>query len=173
MTKFGFKEINQNNWLEPDGVLKAFVKMSPYGKREPITGNDLLNGILKPKLLESVPENVQALFEVARGAMAYGYLFYPLYALAADQLFRVTEAALSYKCKALGAPESIKYFGPMVNWLKNEGIIPRSEFNRWDAIHNLRNCVCHLKSQSISMPGEAIKLLERIAGKINFLFSSS
>jgi len=173
MTKFGFKEINQNNWLEPDGVLKAFVKKSPYGKSEPITGNDLLNHILKPKLLESVPENVQALFEVARGALAYGYLFYPLYTLAAEQLFRVTEAALSYKCKALGAPESIENFAPMVSCLVNERIIPSSEFTRWDAIRKLRNFACHPESQSILTPGNAIKLLEGVAGQINFLFSSS
>jgi hypothetical protein len=105
MSKFGFKKITPSNWLDPDKVLRGFVKMSSTGA-QPLTADDYLRHILSPELIESVPKDVRALFEVARGAMIYGYFFYPLFTLAAEQLFRVSEAAVSHKCKALGAPKS-------------------------------------------------------------------
>lgn len=171
-TKFGFKEITSSNWLEPDDVLKGFVRMSPDGELRPITGDDYLRDILRPELLESVPTDVQALFEVARGAMVYGYFFYPLYTLAAEQLFRVAEAAVAHKCKALGTPNSKRTFKTRIDWLVDEGIIPRSELTRWDAIRQLRNAASHPDRQSILTPGNAIGMLEGLAGQINSLFNS-
>jgi hypothetical protein len=170
VTKFGFKEITPSNWLEPDGVLRGFVRMSSEGHFQPITSDDYLRDILSPKLLESVPADVQALFEVARGAMAYGYFFYPLYTLAAEQLFRVAEAAIAHKCKALGVPKSRKTFEKRTCWLVDKGVIPSSELVRWDATRELRNAASHPESQSILTPGNAIGILEMVAGQINSLF---
>lgn len=76
MTDFGFKKLTVENWLEPDGILKIFVDLYTG---ETITGNERAKGILEPKLLASVPLPIQRLFEVARGALLYGYFFYPLY----------------------------------------------------------------------------------------------
>lgn len=151
-------------------MLKVFIKISPDGRSRPITGDEYLNHIFRPKLLESVPTEVQALFEVARGAMAYGYFFYPLYTLAAQQLFRVAEAAVVHKCKALGAPKSKRTFKKRIDWLVDKGTIPESKLNRWKAIRELRNAASHADCQSISTPGNAIELLEQIAGQINSLF---
>ena len=169
--KFGFKEITPTNWLEPDEVLKGFVRMSPDGEVQPITGDDYLRDILRPELLESVPTDVQALFEVARGAMVYGYFFYPLYTLAAEQLFRVADAAVAHKSKALGAPKSKRTFKERIDWLVDEGIIPRSELNRWDAVRQLRNAASHPDNQSILAPGNAIGVLEGAAKQMNSLFN--
>ena len=173
MSKFGFKEITPSNWLERDDVLRGFVRMSSDGQSQPITGDEYLRDILRPKLLESVPTDVQALFEVARGAMAYGYFFYPLYTLAAEQLFRVAETAVAHKCKALGAPRSKKKFEKRISWLVDEGVIPSSELNRWHAVRELRNIASHPKRQSIFTPGNAIGFLEGIAVQINSLFSGT
>ena len=156
MTKFGFKEISPSNWLEPDRVFKGFVRMLLNGRSQPITGDEYLNHILEPKLVASVPTDVQALFEVARGAMAYGYFFYPLYTLATQQLFRVAEAAVIHKCKALGALKSKGTFKKRIDWLMNDGAIPQSELNRWEAIRKLRNIASHPDLQSILTPGNAI-----------------
>jgi len=173
MSKLGFKEITPSNWLERDDILRGFVRMSSDGQSQPITGDEYLRNILRPKLLESVPTDVQALFEVARGAMAYGYFFYPLYTLAAEQLFRVAEAAVAHRCKALEASKSTKTFAQRINWLINDGIIPRSKFSRWGAIRKLRNAASHPERQSIFMPGNAIGLLEGVAEDINSLFSGA
>jgi hypothetical protein len=171
MSKFGFKEITPRNWLERDDVLRGFVRMSPSGQSIPLTGEDWLRHILKPKLLDSVPTDVQALFEVARGALIYGYFFYPLFTLAAEQLFRVAEAAVAHKCKALGAPKSKETFKKRIRWLVEEGVIPSSEFGRWGATRELRNAASHPERQSIFTPGQAIGTLEGIAMQINSLFS--
>lgn len=171
MAKFGFKEITSSNWLEPDEVLKGFVRMSPGGEPRPITSDDYLRDILRPKLIESVPRDVQALFEVARGAMVYGYFFYPLYTLATEQLFRVAESAIAHKCKALGAPKSKRAFEKRIPWLADKGVILRSEVTRWDALRQLRNATSHPDCQSIFTPGNAIGMLEGIARQINSLFN--
>jgi hypothetical protein len=171
MAKLGFKEINQQSWLEPDDIIKAFVKLSSSGEPESMSGEDWLQHILKPKLLESVPQDVQAVFEVARGALVYGYFFYPLYTLAAEQLFRVAEAAISHKCKALGAPKSKDKFGEKIKWLSDKGIIPQADIQAWNAIRKLRNYASHPERQSIITPGMAIGSLEHVTEKINSLFS--
>jgi len=171
MTKFGFKEINQQNWLEPDDIIKAFVKLSPTGSPESMSGEDWLQHILKPKLMESVPQDVQALFEVARGALVYGYFFYPLYTLAAEQLFRVAEAAISHKCSAFGAPNSKEKFVEKIKWLEDKGVIPQTDIQAWNVIRELRNSASHPESQSIITPGMAIGSLERVTERINSLFS--
>jgi hypothetical protein len=168
MAKFGFKEINQQNWLEPDEV--RFVKISPDGI-SPMSGEDWLRHILVPKLLGTVPQDVQALFEVARGALVYGYFFYPLYTLAEEQLFRVAEAGVSHKCKVMGAPNSKKNFAEKIEWLVNKGVIPETDIPVWKAIRVLRNSASHPERQSITTPGMAISLLEQVSEKINALFN--
>lgn len=147
--------------------------MSPNGRSRLITGDEYLNHILEPKLVASVPTDVQALFEVSRGAMAYGCFFYPLYTLAAEQLFRVAEAAVIHKCKALRALKSKGTFKERIDWLMDEGTIPQSELKRWEAIRELRNIASHPDRQSILTPGNAVGLLEDIAEQINSLFSGS
>lgn len=169
----GIKEINLDNWMEPDKVLRGFVRITPDGKSKTLAGDDYLKLILKPCLIKSVPNEVQTLFEVARGAMVYGYFFYPLYNLALEQLFRVAEAAVTFKCKELNAPKSRDKFSKKIKWLVSEKIIREEEFNRWDAIRHLRNFASHPKDQTILPPGSATGMMEDIAGQINALFSDS
>jgi len=170
MTKFGFKKIAKNNWLKPDPVLRGFVRVSPDGRSQRLTGDDYLNLVLKPRLLESVPTEVQALFEVARGTMVYGYFFYPLYTLAGEQLFRVAKSAILHRCKGLGAPRSSDTLKKKIEWLIGQEIISESELNRWEAIRGLRNVASHPDCQSIFTPGMAIRFLEGIAEQINSIF---
>ncbi len=171
MNEFGFKKIIPENWLQPDPFLRAFSKLTPNGP-EPITSDDLLNDILDPQLSESVPLEVKALFEVARGAMCYGYFFYPLYTLADEQLYRVVETAVSLKCKALSAPKRVKTFAQGIDYLIEVSIIPESEKLRWEGIRGLRNGASHPENQSIVPPGNAIHSLHLIAKIINLLFSN-
>lgn len=170
-TQFGFKEITPNNWLEPDEVLKGFVRISQVGDAQSISGNEYLRFILKPALVEAVPQDIKALFEVARGAMAYGYFFYPLFTLATEQLFRVAEAAVLQKCKDLGVPKSMKTFQQKIDWLVQEGVISKSESPRWHAARELRNSASHPNRQSILTPGNAIGMLEGIAKQVSSLYN--
>ena len=137
-----------------------------------LTTDNWLHYMLNPKLIESVPKDIQALFEVARSAMIYGYYFYPLYTLAAEQLYRVTEAAVTHKCKALGLNER-KTFKSKVESLGKKSIISKSELKQWDSIRKLRNIASHPTRQPIVTPGNAIGMLDNISEKINLLFSAT
>ncbi len=100
MKNLGFKKLTVDNWTEPDKVSTLFARFSPVdGQARPITGDEWMRHILKPNLIDEVPKDIRALFEVARGAIAYGYFFYPLYTLAEEQLYRVVEAAVTSSVK--------------------------------------------------------------------------
>jgi hypothetical protein len=84
--------------LEPEEILKEFVNLSSDGHLRSITSEEWAQRILEPHLSLAVPPEIQRLFEVAQGAILYGYFFYPLYTLALEQVFRVVETAVSDKC---------------------------------------------------------------------------
>ncbi len=136
-----------------------------------MTGEEWLALFLDPTLSKSVPDNVRTLFEVARGSLAYGYFFYPLYTLACEQLFRVAEAAVSEKCKILGAPKKTRRFKDKVQFLFDSQVISEEERLDWDAVRHFRNSTSHPQQQMILPPGAVASLLFRIGEKVNKLFA--
>lgn len=161
----GFKILTSDNWIEPDEASTSLTRLS---------GEQLLNDIMKLKLIETAPKEICALFEVVRGAMVYGYFFYPLYTLACEQLFQVADAATIYKCKALKAPRAVIKceFENRLNYLISKEVIPKHKENTWYAIRKLRNKASHPERQSVLPPGPVIGILERIVDEINSLFSN-
>lgn len=170
MTELGFKKLTLDNWLEPEKLPSAWVRISDEdGQARHMTCKDWLRAILEPQLIEEVPKDIHALFEVARGAIAYGCFFYPLYTLGNEQLFRVFEAAVNYKCREMGAPKSTKNYYDKLRFLAGKGILSEEGKERWRAARKLRNIASHPDGQSIIMPNQAIGTLMRIADEINFL----
>ncbi|PWB50792.1 MAG: hypothetical protein C3F06_12115 [Candidatus Methanoperedenaceae archaeon] len=161
-----FKKITVDNWREPDEISSLFINV-------PL--DEWISIILEPNLREAVPIEIKKLFEVARGALVYGYFFYPLYTLGLEQLFRVAEAAVTRKCKTMEAPPAICKgdFQKKVKYLVELKVIPNQKEDIWNAIRGLRNIASHPQDQSILAPGEAIGKLSRIADEINSLFSNS
>ena len=100
MEELGFKTITSENWLQADPAFRVFCKSTGQKTVETVISDDLLRRILKPRLSESVPKQVRALFEVARCSMCYGHFFYPLFILGEEELFRVAEA-VDYLIKSL------------------------------------------------------------------------
>ncbi len=121
--KFGFKQIRADNLLTPDSIMESFVIKTSNGQLRPVAAEDFLNMVLDPKLSESVPEGVQSLFEVARGAMAYGYYFYPLFTLAMEQLSRVAEAAVTHKYLQEGGKNEKVKFIKKIDFLVEKKVI--------------------------------------------------
>ncbi|MBK9940622.1 MAG: DUF4145 domain-containing protein [Kouleothrix sp.] len=165
-----FKRLTTTNWLEADETSKLFGRVSPDGTFVAMTGEDWLEFILTPKLAAIVPSEVHDLFEVARGALAYGYFFYPLYTLATEQLFRVVDAAVTHKSHQCGLSRE-RTFNNRINALVRHGVIPQSDADKWHAIRQLRNRASHSTSQSIFTPGITMTFLEGIVADINALFS--
>lgn len=164
-----FKTLTASNWLEPDPVLQLFVGRLVDGQPQPLTGDDWLGHILAATLADAVPQEIQELFAVARGALAYGYFFYPLYALAFDQAFRVAEAATEVKCRRMGAP-ALPSFRSRVEWLSARKVWDAYGATMWGHYVTIRNEASHPKYQSIQSPGGAIETFWDIAARIDALF---
>lgn len=178
MTDLGFKQVTADNWLEPDPMSTIFVSLLPDGQTQPTSSDEWLQLILEPQLADAVPEEVRRLFEVARGAMVYGYLFYPLYTLAAEQLFRVADAAVFHKCKLLGYQEQRrpgKERDPLaikIDWLIKQLGLTSDDRMRWQSIRQLRNYVSHPDQQTIMIPAWSVRILRDITENINQLFDN-
>lgn len=166
----GFKELTVDNWRRADRTSNLFFRPA-IESPENDGGDRWAELLLEPRLSDSVPSEVRDLFEVARGAMLYGYLFYPLYTLGSEQIFRVFEAALKHKCASVNAPSKLRSFRKMQNWLATEGYLPNSE--RWDVARELRNESSHPERQSIITPLHARRDLEIAVSMIDALFDSS
>jgi hypothetical protein len=159
---FGFKRITPENWLRP-GFPPGF---------EGVKADYWLEAVLKPSLGPGVPDNIKALYEVARGACAYALLFYPLMTLGAHQCFRVLEGAVTEKRKQLGIPSPKKRgFKAEIESLIEAGAVPKAEAPRWDLARELRNAASHLSFQEIMMPAEVLRILKRTEEAVNRLFS--
>lgn len=156
--QFGFKEISNDNFMRPE----QFIGYAPP--------KIFLDLILDPKLNDNVPEKVQAMFEAARGAIAYGYFFYPLFALGAEQLSRFAEAAAMIRCQQEGAPPGVNSFSRYIEWLKSKQIIVH-DFEQWIAIKDLRNITSHPESQQLYTVGITARFLQSTTRIINELYS--
>lgn len=173
MSTLGFKILTQENWLEPESVMSVFVKFSLKDlTKSPISADEWVNRFLKPQLDSVVPVEILRLFEVARGSIAYGYFFYPLYTLAGEQLYRVAETAASAKCKLLGAKShKVKRFEDKISFLQEQNAISQQDWVWWDSIRHLRNYASHPKDQTILMPKDVLSDLAGVAKHINQLFA--
>jgi hypothetical protein len=167
----GFKELSVENYLLPDELMRAYVTLKPGGETQVVQHMEWARAMLAVKLSDRVPIEVHRLFAVARGAMIYGYLFYPLFALASEQLFRAGETSVMLKCRAMGAPMKVSTFFGQISWLCEMGIFVEEEAGVWQAARQLRNDTSHPTDQIIIAPGEALTVLARVAAVIDRLYS--
>src|SRR5580658_1526945 len=107
----GFREISRDNWLTPDPVWESFWR--PETDRMQAWVDDFL----VVRLSAEVPTDIRGLFEVARSAFLYGLMFYPLVTVGAEQMCRVSEAAIALKCEFLRAPKRENTFALRITWL--------------------------------------------------------
>lgn len=98
--QYRFKEITTENWLKLDPIMvTAFSGL---------TGAERVYELMAVKLHEDVPFEVRRLFAVAQGIACYGYLFYPIYALASEQMTRVAETSIRHKYRIEGGTKHKK-----------------------------------------------------------------
>jgi len=172
MRNLGFKQITQDTWLKPDRISTSFLLVPPETGVDDIKKGEIyLDMILQPRLNEDVPIEVIKLYEVARGALVYGYFFYPLYTLACEQLFRVGEAAIIFRCKTFSPRLAKRTFEKKIEFLFKQRILNELEKQRWHALRELRNISSHPVDQSIYPPGPVIGILAHMAEDINSLFT--
>jgi hypothetical protein len=170
MNEYGFKTITAENWLEVDPIHHHLIVFNEDLTKRPQETVVRLKMILEPTLNATVPLEVRRLYEVARGTMVYSNLFYPLYALGAEQLPRVAEAAIREKYIAAGGRNPKRTFNKQIDWLKEQDILSAEAAQRWQVIKKGRNRVSHLVQQSLFSAAQATAILQGITDEINALF---
>ena len=173
MKELGIKILDENNWLEPDKVLSGFHRIQIDGSTRPLTISEWFVEIKKAELEDNIPEDIQKLFEVARGTIAYGYFFYPIFTFASEQFTRIAETAVNIKCSEFTLPKSKNTFKKKVEWLLQEKLISSESYSKWESIIFLRNKFSHPSKRNIFTPFMAFELMNSVATNINKLFAVS
>lgn len=171
MDRLTFKKLTPENMLEPDKNLHWVSVSREDQSVRPMSHKDWIEEILEPQLADRVPAEIVELYEVARGALAYGTFFYPLFTLGTEQLFRVLEAAVTHTCNEMGGPGPKRKYEKKVAFLAKSGAIPKKDEEVWHAARKFRNIVSHQTSQSLLTPVNAVRMLRRVTENINLLFS--
>lgn len=171
MKKRRFKQLSLDNWLTRDPTGQHIVAFAADGSTKALSELDWAEAFLAIELADDVPAEVRDLFEVAQGALCYGAFFYPLYTFAAEQFYRVLDAAVAHKCLQSGAPKSRGTFQERLAWLVQQSAISAPRFEQWNAARELRNSASHATKQSVYDPTMALATAQRAAEFINELFS--
>jgi len=165
-----FKRLTRSNWRDHDPTGRHLICIDPKGTEYSLTGDGWVDIIMKPQLVPEVPLDVAELFEAARGALCYGYYFYPLYTLGTDQPFRAGEAAVAHRCKELEAPRKWGILDKRLKWLRASNVISEEVYQRFDAGRRLRNTSSHATSQHIFDQSWAVGSVGTTAELINALW---
>jgi hypothetical protein len=124
------------------------------------------------RLDDAVPLPVRKLFEAARGALVFSVMFYPLLTLGAEQLLRVLETSLVFKCQQMNAPD-IGKFSQRVEWLRKHKAISTDDEVRWKQLVELRNEASHPKDQMIFGLAQALTILDATVELVDLLFAQA
>lgn len=178
-THFDIKRITAANWQQPDKTTMLLLEMTAVAK----TTKEWVEAFLRPMLNPTVPIEIAKLLEVARGAMIYGWYFYPLSTLGVEQCWRVMEAGVRVRCHQVGISTvkpvkkgklkgSVKEnsFGENIEALVRHGKIPNPDQSRWKAAKDLRNSASHPERQMILDSWQALGILHNCVDFLNDLF---
>ena len=81
--------------------------------------------------------------------MLYGCFFYPLFALGADQLLRVAESAVTYRCVELGLTKKDVRYEVKLKKLKEFNHLTANEYDEWEMLRKMRNISSHSQIRSL------------------------
>jgi hypothetical protein len=165
-----WKTLTPLNWRDTDPVLAVYAQMGADGTPSSMTADDWAQSVLAVQLAPTAPQNTRSLFDVARGSMLYGSLFYPLFALGLEGVYRAADAATAEACTQRNLVPTSDRFVHRLNALKDAGVLSSMEHDRWRTLRRLRNKASHPEKPTILPPGKGLALLRQIADDINALF---
>lgn len=171
------KTITKENWRDVDPVCEQMLSLSlEQGSAYPMFPELWLDMILKPQLSEHVPIELHSIFETARGCMAYGYFYYPLFSVGIEQLYKLIDAAISKKYDESGGPphkDPKRFVGleRKIDWLHGNGLIKSEQQMTFHNTRLMRNELFHPRAQGIMPPSTASSSLGMASLWINELFA--
>jgi hypothetical protein len=170
-SELGFRQLTLENWLQFDPTSAKLILDNAGATTKTIEVSDAYaRDILEHSVSDAVPIEVAAMLEVAKGAMIYGYFFYPLFSVGLEHICKVAEAAIRAKCQTINAPSKVKTFEERIDYLGKTGMISEDTRRRWHKLRHFRNSVSHPQWQTIYTPGMALGILPRLVDDLNQLF---
>lgn len=171
MSAIGIKEITLENWLMPDIISVKLITGSASTRLWKVTVCDLyVRTVVAIRLSSQVPVEVRRAFEVAKGAMVYGYFFYPLFTIGLEHLYKVAEIAVKVKCAAIDPKQKVDKLGKGIKRLASLNILDKVTEKRWHALSGLRNSASHPSGQTIVTPAMAMRMLKPLADDLEKVF---
>lgn len=176
MTEYrhGIQVLTEANFLEPSETALMF---SPFGLSTtgpaPSTHNEVRSRVgrfTSVELHDGVPEQLWRMFEVAKGAMVYGILFYPLYTLGTEQIYRTFEYLVKLQYENLRGEKAQADLKSKVQWLIDNGHFPQPAPDAWMAMYHLRNIAAHPNMQTIETPAGASRTLRSMKNLIEHFY---
>lgn len=170
------KHLTKENWLETDPNSARYIHLNTETlETKDLFPDHFVEIVMDINLSENIPSDLHGLYNTARGAMLYGYFFYPLFALGTQQLFRLCEAAISDRYLNAGGPPKRRdgrfhYLTFKIDWLFKNGIINEAQQQYFHMMREARNEASHPTFQTIQPPMMAAHLLTSISQEINALF---
>ncbi|MES3003901.1 MAG: hypothetical protein V4787_24635 [Pseudomonadota bacterium] len=157
-------------------ITVANLALSDSGRHFGMDETQWVEWFSEASLKTEVPEPVRRLFEVARGAMIYGWYYYPLLALGSDECIRCLEAGARHAAwiaKLHAEPDKqVKVpFHTVIRSLVQAGLIMATDADQWEAGRILRNAAAHPTTPTLLLPGQARAMLSVTGGKLDRLFS--
>lgn len=164
------KELTLDNICQPDPAVLSPKYINSEGERLSLNLEVLYNQIFSKKLNNNVPEEITNQIKAIQGTMIYGYFFYPIFTIAAEQSAIILETAITYKCIIHSMPDKIEKLKNKIAWLHLKSFITDNDFKKIDCIRKLRNTISHPKKQNIITPYMAIDLINNVIDIVNELF---
>jgi hypothetical protein len=163
------KRLTVDNWCEPDSASTVFATLDEAGAR-PADGDDVVRLLLRRRLKTTVPLEVRELFDAAVGLGLYGWFYYPLFLLSADQLRRAADRAVQLRVRELDGP-STESFVVRIRWLHEQRVLNDDEQHGWTQTRLLRNEGSHPKDfQPVHTPIDLANVIGMLAERIETLW---
>ncbi len=153
------RRIDPENWLKFDGPRLMGLQ------KDERTWLERFMGI---ELSESIPAEVQAMFETSRGAMIYSYFYYPPATPGMEHCYRTLELAVRIRAND---PMGKQTYAKNIEKLGEDGVIDTDTEKRLTAARELRNMACHPNGRSLADPGMAFNQLRTTAELIDGIFT--
>ncbi len=168
--EYGFAQVTRETLLEPAEAIRFFGFGGALMVTSPgqVPLKYWIDTIQSPTIDLNVPKEIRTLFEVAKGCITYGVLFYPLFSIGTEQLFRLCETAIRDRAQSFGGHHDL-HFKDAITFLIKKGVILEENRFRWDAIWSFRNSTSHPTMQMIIPPAQAAGFLTDVADDINYL----
>jgi hypothetical protein len=117
----------------------------------------------------SVPDVVRWAFAFGAGSVGYSYFYYPILTLVAQQELRVADFTIDKLFDSLSLAPKPRSYARRLKVLRDRGLLPDGEYQRWEKFRILRNHSTHPPWQQNWGHAMSLQLVKDIADAISEL----